>query len=74
MAHEMPARPVIADGAVVVDFPWDAAEAAVAALDAGRWAGVPVRAGPAGSIFRTLLVRTRRPSGFRRAATGRGAG
>lgn len=34
MAHEMPARPVVADGAVVVDFPWEAAEAAVAALDA----------------------------------------
>jgi len=34
MAHEMPARPVVADGAAVVDFPWDAAEAAVTALDA----------------------------------------
>ena len=34
MAHEMPARPEVAEGARVVDFPWDAAEAAVAALDA----------------------------------------
>lgn len=34
MAHEMPARPVVADGAVVVEFPWAAAEAAVTALDA----------------------------------------
>lgn len=34
MGHEMPARPVVADGAVAVDFPWAEAEAAVAALDA----------------------------------------
>lgn len=34
VAHEMPDRPEVEAGAEVVDFPWDDAAAAVAALDA----------------------------------------
>lgn len=34
MASEMPARVEAVDGAVVVDFPWEAASSAVAELDA----------------------------------------